>query len=92
MIKAFDFEDDGRTYTCHVAESRAAGVGAWWWFSVSGDGHRYAPFHALASDTRTSVRSRIVAYYRNRLAHRSMPAAPHWARRGKGATPAPKLD
>lgn len=87
MIGGFRFEHGGKTYTCLVEERKAEKPEAWWWFTVSGDGHRYAPFQALARDTRDSVRARIVAYYDNHLVHRAMPASgqEHWARRGKAA-------
>ena len=92
MIGPFDFEHDGRAYACVVEESRAVRGRAWWWFQVSGDAHRYAPFHAVTGDTRESVRARIVAYYTNLLARRAAPPAPrgHWARRQQGALPTPK--
>ncbi len=92
MIGAFDFEYDGRTYTCVVEQPRAARGQAWWWFQVSGDAHRYAPFHAGARDSRKSVQSRVVAYYTNLLARRAEPPAPrgHWARRQQGESPTPK--
>ena len=53
MIKGFEFEHEERTYHCTVEPLRAHGGGdAWWWFNVSGDPNRYAPFHAAGSDTR----------------------------------------
>ncbi|MGH7663099.1 MAG: hypothetical protein ACRENI_02195 [Gemmatimonadaceae bacterium] len=90
MIAAFDFEDGGRTYKCSIAKTGSAQAEPWWWFGVSGDAHRYAPFHAAASDTQASVRSRVVAFYLDRLARRAMPAVPrpHWSNRNKPAAPA----
>jgi hypothetical protein len=94
MDTAFQFEDGGRTYTCRVGEAqtapsaRTARTAPWWWFGVSGDGHRYAPFHADAGDTQESVRPRIVAYYEALLVRRAAPRAP-WMRRGQGVTVAP---
>jgi hypothetical protein len=90
MIGAFEFENDGKKYSCAVEQSRFTQDQPWWWFQVSGDTHRYAPFQALASDTRQSVRSRVVAYYTNHIARRAAPPPPrgHWARRQAGATPA----
>ena len=92
MIGPFDFQHDGRAYACVVDQSRAVGGRAWWWFRVSGDAARYAPFCAAAGDTRQSVRSRIVAYYTNHLARRAAPppVRGHWARRQQGASPTPK--
>ncbi len=49
MIGAFTFEQDGRTYTCSPEKSAAPG-GTWWWFAVSRDSHRYAPFQAPTRD------------------------------------------
>ena len=88
MIKAFDFTDGDRTYTCTVEKRRSPGAEAWWWFGVSGDGHRYAPFQAVSTDTQESVRTRIVSYYREHLIRKATPAPArqHWASRGK--TPA----
>ena len=91
MIKAFDFKDGDLTYTCTIEKRRTPGAEPWWWFGVSGDGHRYAPFQAASSDTQESVRTRIVTYYREHLERKAMPAVPrqHWASRGKGAPAAP---
>jgi hypothetical protein len=91
MEQAFQFDDGGRTYTCRVGgagTARTAVTGSWWWFGVSGDGQRYAPFHADVGDTQESVRSRIVAYYDALLARRSAPRA-LWGHRGRGANVAP---
>lgn len=80
MTRIFSFVEGDRKYQCRV--ERAAGrTESWWWFEVSGDKHRYAPFHAEAGDTDTSVRSRIVNYYSNLLARRSEPAS-SWHNRG----------
>ena len=91
MIGPFKFEEGGRTFTCHIEEPRAARADAWWWFGVSGDQHRYAPFTAAKGDTQDNVRTRVIAYYADLLARRAMPAEArgHWARRGKTAAPAP---
>jgi hypothetical protein len=96
MIKGFEFEHDSKTYHCSVEPLRAQGGEAWWWFNVSGDPNRYAPFHAASSDTRDSVKTRIVEYYTNHLARRLAPPVPRgrWQRQGQGApapaaTPAP---
>jgi hypothetical protein len=74
MIGAFDFEDDGRTYACCVEQPRATRTEAWWWFGVSGDRHRYAPFPAVAEDTQDSVRWRILTFYADILARRPLPS------------------
>jgi hypothetical protein len=92
MLSEFQFVDDGRTFTCKVEKPRAPRTESWWWFGVSGDGHRYAPFQADAKDTQKSVQARIVAYYNEHLARRAAPAMQrqHWSQRGKGVTPAAK--
>jgi len=76
---AFSFEDTGRIFACHVERAHVRYVTAWWWFTVSSDSHRYAPFHAHADDTQASVRSRVVAYYDTLLSRRSEPRQP-WRR------------
>ena len=83
-IKGFDFEHDSKTYHCTVAPLRAQGGESWWWFNVSGDPNRYAPFHAAGSDTRESVKTHIVEYYTNHVARRLAPPAP----RGRWQKPA----
>jgi len=83
MMTGFTFVHDGRTYACRAEES-------WWWFTVTRDANRYAPFRAAARDTRSSVRSRIVAYYLNHLAHRAMTERDSWERRPKPAVAAAK--
>jgi len=83
MIKGFEFKDGDKTYVCSVEES-------WWWFSVSGDPQRYAPFRAVSSDTRTSVQERVVAFYTNRLFQLAQPRerGGHFGSRKRPATPA----
>jgi hypothetical protein len=77
--------DEGRTYTCYVAQAHKSRPEPWWWFSVSTDeSNRFAPFRAANSDTRASVKSRIITWYRERLERAAMPPTPHW-RRGGGA-------
>jgi hypothetical protein len=92
MIKGFDFEHESKTYHCSVEPLRAQGGQAWWWFNVSGDPNRYAPFHAAGNDTRESVRTRIIEYYTNHLARRLAPPVPRgrWQRQEQGA-PAPAV-
>ena len=90
MIKGFDFEHDNKTYHCTVEPPRTPDGQAWWWFNVSGDPNRYAPFHAAGSDTRDSVKTRIVEYYANHVARRLAPPVPRgrW-QRPAAATPTP---
>ena len=85
MKEAFDFEDAGRTFACRIEAARSPNAAAWWWFSVSNDSQRYAPFCSDASDTEDSVRSRIIAFYENRLARRDAPREP-WRRPEKPAS------
>src|SRR5689334_24767539 len=62
-IEAFEFEHDGRTYICSP-EARAGGKKEmWWWFRVSGDAQRYAPFEVVPTESRDAVAKRIVAWH-----------------------------
>jgi len=84
-VGAFEFEEGGRVYRCCVEGERSSRAGAWWWFDVSGDAQRYAPFHPEPGDTKSSVRARIVGYYNALLARRAMPPVPrHMAGRRPG--------
>ena len=85
MLRSFSFVHDNRTYNCQRDGLQGSQGEAWWWFTVSHDQNRYAPFHAASRDTRASVQDRIVAYYANHLAHRAMTDREHWARRSKAA-------
>ena len=84
FVGAFEFEEGGRVYRCCVQGERSVGAGAWWWFDVSGDAQRYAPFHPEPGDTQHSVRARIVDYYKALLVRRAMPPAPRY---GQGRPP-----
>ena len=93
IVEGFEFEDDGRVFTCSAEASRSAPDERWWWFRVTPDsrGQRYAPFRAAPDDTEANVRSRIVAFHDALLLRRAQPAASgHWARRP--AAPAPAAD
>jgi hypothetical protein len=83
MTQEFHFEDGGRTFRCSLERPNGSRTEAWWWFAVTGDQHRYAPFQAAADDTEATVRSRIAAYYSDLLERRAHPAPPrsHWSRR-----------
>jgi hypothetical protein len=89
-IGAFTFEQGGRSYKCTAEKRDTPPAGTWWWFTVSSDPQRYAPFEADAGDTQQSIRSRIVAYYERRLWVRAQPAVPHqhFGRPGKPTVPA----
>lgn len=90
MINALEFEEGGRTYTCRVEEVKRLGLGSWWWVSVSGDGHRYAPFRASADDTKASVAKRVVEYYEDHMTRRTTPTPPRsgWGRKPDAKGPA----
>lgn len=63
----------------------------WWWFRVdTGETTRYAPFEALATDTKKSVQPRIVAYYEQVLAIKARPVhqRPIWRKPETAAPPA----
>jgi hypothetical protein len=68
-VREVDFAEDSRTYTCRV-EKRNELAEAWWWFTVSGDKQRYAPFRANSGDTKYAIQSRISLYYRELLIRR----------------------
>ncbi|HEU4993732.1 MAG TPA: hypothetical protein VFT29_02900 [Gemmatimonadaceae bacterium] len=88
-MKKFEFQDNGRTFTCEAATSRATPDQMWWWVNVSGDSLRYAAFHMKKGDTITSVRPRIVEYYAKVLADRERPPLPR-PTFGPGRPPAQK--
>jgi hypothetical protein len=83
MIKAFEFTDDGRTYSCTVEDLAGPVNESWWWFAVSGDQQRYAPFKAERSDTQATVKKRVLEFYTNRLFQLTQPTVrgAHWAKR-----------
>ena len=87
MTKAFNFESGGRKYVCTVEMRKTPPTGNWWWFAVSDDQQRYAPFETATGDSEKSVQKRIVAYYENLLEVRARPveARQHWAQRGRPA-------
>jgi hypothetical protein len=73
MIESFEFADGDRTYKCQVRAPAGSIEEAWWWFQVSGDQQVYAPFRATKSDTKASVRPRVVSFYKHRLARLAEP-------------------
>ena len=83
-VGAFEFEEGGRSYRCCIEGDRTSRVGAWWWFDVSGDAQRYAPFKPEPSDTKNSVRERILGYYTALLERRAQPPVPRY---GQGRPP-----
>jgi hypothetical protein len=90
MLKEFQFTDGGRTFTCTVEAPRHAGMPNWWWFHLDGEGTtRYAPFAAASTDTRKSVRERIIIYYAELLAIKARPVQqrPVWTRPARTEAP-----
>ena len=85
MSRDFSFTDGDKKYSCTVGSLGASRAESWWWFAVAGDRQRYAPFRAEPSDTESSVRGRIIAYYEDLLARRSAPPVPRqrWSDRKK---------
>jgi hypothetical protein len=89
VTKEFEFVDAGRTFFCSVEAPRHAGMPPWWWFRLdTGKSTRYAPFEALATDTKQSVQARIVAYYAEVLAIAARPVhqRPVWRKPERSAT------
>jgi hypothetical protein len=89
-MKALEFQDVGRTFTCEAASSPATPGTLWWWVSVSGENQRYAAFRVEADDTPATLRPRVVAYYTQILADRERPriTRPTWAQRKSTTAPA----
>ena len=84
MIGGFSFEDEGRKYVCTVEADRATPDQPRWWFTVTGDQQRYSPIPAENKDTQASVRTRLAAYYKNRLFALSQPTIRgHFGRPGR---------
>jgi hypothetical protein len=80
-LKEFEFENDGQKFFCSVEVPRQQGMSPWWWFRLDASGTtRYAPFEASPSDTKQSVRTRIIAFYAELRAIETRPAyqRPAW--------------
>ena len=73
MVQPFIFEADGHTFACGIERRASRLAPLWWWFSVSGESHRFAPFQPAADDTLETVRFRILSYYRELVATRDTP-------------------
>ena len=76
-LARFTFEADDRTFVCQI-EGRSH-LRRWWWFTVSGEAHRFAPFQPSADDTAASVQFRITSYYRELVARRALVLDPREA-------------
>jgi hypothetical protein len=89
VIGAFNFEHAGRQFRCTPEKRHIEPIGTWWWFSVSNDGQRYAPFEVASGDTQASVRARVVKYYEHLQWVRAQPPAPRqqFSRPGRPAKP-----
>ena len=88
LASNFQFEERGQVFSCFTDAPKgppAARAKHWWWFKVSGDESKYAPFKAGGEDTEASVRQRVAQYYFERLARRSEPSRPF----GGGRRPNP---
>lgn len=83
MINEFEFVDGTRSYTCTVEQRKGPEAESWWWFAVSGDAQRYAPFRAARGDTKATVQQRIVEFYTNRLFQLTQPTqrGSHWSKK-----------
>lgn len=82
MPESFVFVADGRTFTCAIEASPATRGEAWWWFTVTGDGQRYAAFRPTDGEARTAVQTRIAKYYADRLERIAAPPVKRWSRGG----------
>lgn len=85
MSEPFEFEDGGRKYRCHVRVPTGGLADSWWWFEVSGDQQAYGAFRAAKSDTRASVKERVVNFYTHRLARLAEPPQPRHRGRPPGS-------
>lgn len=85
LLQPFTFEADDRVFTCQIEQGRTRLAQPWWWFTVSGESHRFAPFQPVASDTVDSVQSRVLSYYRELVARRALSLDPResWELRRK---------
>lgn len=79
IVARFTFEADDRTFACQIEGGQTL-VRQWWWFTVSGETHRFAPFQPSAEDTLGGVQSRILSYYRELVARRALVIDPREAR------------
>lgn len=89
LLDAFDFEHDGKRFSCRIEAATGGRKDAWWWFGVSTDDrHRYAPFRATDDDKQADIQERVVTYYHDLMVRRAEPVASHWRR---GLRPAPAV-
>jgi hypothetical protein len=83
MLPPFTFDADERTFACQIEGQTQ--IRQWWWFTVSGESHRFAPFQPAEDDTMESVQRRILDYYRELVARRGLSLDPRetWELRRK---------
>jgi hypothetical protein len=72
VLQPFTFEADDRVFACQIEQGRTKLAQPWWWFTVSGESHRFAPFQPGDGDTIESVRFRVLSYYRELVARRAL--------------------
>ena len=87
MIDGFSFEADGRKYDCTVEKTRFPKAEPRWWFAVTGDQQRYAPFEAAKADTQARVKKRVLAFYNDLLFRRAQPPEPRSQFGNRGRPP-----
>ena len=82
-MKALEFQEGDRTFTCKAESSPATPGTLWWWVSISGESQRYAAFRTQEGDAPLNLRPRIVAYYSQLVADRERPreVRTHWGKR-----------
>ena len=82
-MKALEFQEGDRTFTCKAESSPATPGTLWWWVSITGESQRYAAFRTQEDDAPLNLRPRIVAYYAQMVADRERPreVRPHWGKR-----------
>jgi hypothetical protein len=82
-MKALEFKEGDRTFTCKAESSPATPGTLWWWVSITGESQRYAAFRTQDDDAPLNLRPRIIAYYSQLVAERERPreVRPHWGRR-----------
>ena len=92
-MKAVQFDEGGRTFTCQSASSPATPGTQWWWVSISGEAQRYAAFRTEPGDTAASLRPRVLAYYAKLLEDRARPRMnpSTWAQRRNAAQQVPPI-
>jgi len=85
VLQSFTFEADDRIFACQIEQGRTRLAQPWWWFTVSGESHRFAPFQPEVGETIESVRCRVLSYYRELVARRALTLDPRetWELRRK---------